>query len=518
MQSDAIAIGRKGAAPLFETGDWTFDRLARAYDAIEEIAREELRLDTYPNRIEVISSEQMLDAYASFGMPIMYRHWSFGKRFAREEHFYRKGLMNLAYEIVINSNPCISYLMEENTMAMQTLVMAHAGFGHNHFFKNNYAFRQWTDAAGILDFLEYAKNFVARCEERHGAGAVERVLDAAHALGDHGVFRFRRPPEPTPTERRRRERMRVEDEERSYNDVWRTVTPAREHKEERTLAAEERETKRKRELKLPEENLIYFIERYSPVLEEWQREILRIAREINQYFYPQKQTKVMNEGCACFVHHYVANALYDRGLLTEGAMLEILHQHSGVVAQPNFDDPGYFGINPYALGFAMMQDIRRICTEPTAEDREWFPSFAGNGDWCAVLRDAWANFRDESFIRQFLSPHLIRQLRLFVIFDEVNASELLVSDIHDERGYARIRDALANSYDLGASESDIHVVDADLAGDRHLRLRHNMRDGIPLHETDRQKVVNHIRGLWGFDVSLIGVDASGAEWFEVRSE
>ncbi len=518
MRAHSIATVRKGVTPLFEGGDWTFDRLARAYDAIEVVAQEELRLDTYPNRIEVISSEQMLDAYASFGMPIMYRHWSFGKRFAREEHYYRKGLMNLAYEIVINANPCISYLMEENTMAMQTLVMAHAGFGHNHFFRNNYAFRQWTDAAGILDFMEYAKNFVARCEERYGAAAVERVLDAAHALGDHGVFRFRRPPEPTPTERRRRERLRVEDEERSYNDVWRTVAPVREHKEEKALAAQEREAKRKRDLKLPEENLLYFIERYSPVLEEWQREILRIAREINQYFYPQKQTKVMNEGCACFVHHYVANALYDRGLLTEGAMLEILHQHSSVIAQPAYDSSGYFGINPYALGFAMMQDIRRICTEPTAEDREWFPSFAGNGDWCAVLKDAWANFRDESFIRQFLSPHLMRQWRLFVILDESDASDLLVSDIHDERGYARIRDALASSYDLAGIEPDVLVVDADLAGDRQLRLRHNMRDGIPLHEAERQKVVNHARSLWGFDVSLIGVDATGAEWFEVRSE
>ena len=116
---------------LFEGSDWTFDTLVRTYEAIEQVALEDLGLDVYPNQIEIISSEQMLDAYSSIGMPLMYQHWSFGKQFVREERFYRKGYMGLAYELVINSNPCISYNMEENAMAMQALVMAHAAFGHN---------------------------------------------------------------------------------------------------------------------------------------------------------------------------------------------------------------------------------------------------------------------------------------------------------------------------------------------------------------------------------------------------
>ena len=151
---------------------------------------DELGLDVYPNQIEVITAEQMLDAYSSVGMPLFYKHWSFGKHFAHQEASYRKGLMGLAYEIVINSSPCISYLMEENTATMQTLVIAHAAFGHNHFFKNNYLFKQWTDADGILDYLEFAKNYVAQCEERHGRLAVEQTLDAAHALMSHGIYRY----------------------------------------------------------------------------------------------------------------------------------------------------------------------------------------------------------------------------------------------------------------------------------------------------------------------------------------
>ncbi len=153
-----------GVEPLFKGAEWDFDLVKKTYDAIEKIGVGEMGLDIYPNQIEVITAEQMLDAYASIGMPSMYRHWSFGKHFAREETMYRKGARALAYELVINSNPCINYIMEENTMTMQTLVMAHAAMGHNHFFKNNYLFKQWTDATSILDYLAFAKEYVAECE------------------------------------------------------------------------------------------------------------------------------------------------------------------------------------------------------------------------------------------------------------------------------------------------------------------------------------------------------------------
>jgi stage V sporulation protein R len=137
------------------------------FDAIRKVA-ERFKLDTYPTQLELISAEQMLDAYASVGMPVNYRHWSFGKQFISSEKNYRRGHMGLAYEIVINSDPCIAYLMEENTLPMQALVMAHACFGHNSFFKGNYLFRMWTDASSIVDYLVYAKGYIAECEERHG--------------------------------------------------------------------------------------------------------------------------------------------------------------------------------------------------------------------------------------------------------------------------------------------------------------------------------------------------------------
>ena len=144
MTATTLSGGASTAADglLFDGAEWDFETVRRVYSAIEAIARDDLGLDVYPNQIEIISAEQMLDAYSSVGMPLMYAHWSYGKRFVRDEALYRKGYQALAYEIVINSNPCISYCMEENTMAMQAVVIAHAAFGHNHFFKNNYLFQQ----------------------------------------------------------------------------------------------------------------------------------------------------------------------------------------------------------------------------------------------------------------------------------------------------------------------------------------------------------------------------------------
>jgi len=504
--SETVLAPAKGL--LFEGAEWDFDKIRRAHDAIEEIATKELGLDVYPNQIEVITSEQMLDAYASVGLPLMYRHWSFGKRFAREDALYRHGLQGLAYEIVINSSPCISYIMEENSMAMQTLVIAHAAFGHNHFFKNNYLFRQWTDAEGILDYLTFARDLVARCEEKHGVQAVEQVLDAAHALMTHGVHRYARRAKANLAEERRRAEERRAHMERTYDDLWEHVVPKRRPDDEDGAEAAKERAEMRRQLGLPEENLLYFLEKRAPRMEGWQRELVRIVRNISQYFYPQKQTRMMNEGCATFVHYEILNRLHERGLINDGAYLEAMHSHTNVVFQPEYDDRRYNGINPYALGFAMMQDIKRICTVPTEEDRVWFPEIAGNGDPYGTLRDAWANYRDESFVLQYLSPRVMRQFRLFKVLDEATQDALVVDAIHDERGYRELRSALARHYDLARAEPDIQIADVDLSGDRRLILRHAVHDGVLLDEPTCKAVLEHLSTLWRYSVLLEEVDAA----------
>ena len=213
--------------PLFDGPEWNFELIGQTYHAIEDIGVGEMGLDIYKNQIEVITAEQMLDAYSSIGMPLMYRHWSFGKRFAKDEMLYRKGARSLAFEIVINSDPCINYIMEENSMTMQCLVMAHAAMGHNHFFKNNYLFRQWTQADAILEYLAFAKKFVAECEEKFGLSAVEAVIDAAHALMNQGVSRNASPRRKfDPRREHEREMRRREYELEIYNELWRTLPTA----------------------------------------------------------------------------------------------------------------------------------------------------------------------------------------------------------------------------------------------------------------------------------------------------
>ncbi len=471
---------------LCQTADWDFATLQRIHDACEKVALGELGLDVYPNQIEIITAEQMLDAYSSAGMPLYYRHWSFGKHFASQEAFYRKGLMGLAYEIVINSSPCISYLMEENTATMQALVIAHAAFGHNHFFKNNYLFRQWTDAEGILDYLDFAKSYVAQCEERHGRLAVELTLDAAHALMSHGIDRYPGKKNLDLRAEEKRAEERRAHEESVFNDLWRTV-PTGPVKSAELLSTE----RRRKLLGLPRENILYFLEKVAPRLQPWQRELLRIVRHIAQYFYPQSQTKVMNEGTATYVHYRIMNRLHEQGRLSDGNFLEFLQSHTNVVFQPDFDDPRFSDFNPYALGFAMMQDIERIVSNPEDEDREWFPDIAGTGDVMAVLRHVWANYR-----------------RMFHLHDDPQeAAGIRVDAIHDARGYRRIRRELARQYDVGYIDPNIEVVDVDLAGDRRLMLRHVVVKGAQLNETDARRVLQHLADLWTYDVSLVEVDA-----------
>jgi stage V sporulation protein R len=216
----------------------------------------------------------------------------------------------------------------------------------------------------------------------------------------------------------------------------------------------------------------------------------------------------MNEGTATYVHYRIMNRLHQQGRLSDGNFLEFLQSHTNVVFQPEFDDQRFSDFNPYAIGFAMMQDIERIVTKPDDEDREWFPDIAGAGDVMGVLREVWANYRDESFISQFLSPRLIRNWRLFHLHDDPEFTEgVQVDAIHDARGYRRIRRELARQYDVGYIDPNIEVVDVDLAGDRRLMLRHVVVKGAQLNETDARRVLQHLADLWTYDVSLVEVDA-----------
>jgi len=295
-----------------------------------------------------------------------------------------------------------------------------------------------------------------------------------------------------------RQREREDYLQSQVNDLWRTV-PVRD--------TEEKTKKKRRFPPEPQENLLYFIEKNAPRLEPWQREIVRIVRKIAQYFYPQRQTQVMNEGWATFWHYTLLNHLFEEGKVTEGFMLEFLQSHTNVVYQPPYHSRAYSGINPYALGFAMYRDIRRICESPTEEDRRWFPGIAGS-DWRTTLDFAMRNFKDESFIAQYLSPSLIREMKLFAVVDDDRDDKLEIAAIHDDAGYRSVRQTLADQYNLGNREPNIQVWNVDVYGDRSLTLRHFMHDRRPLGDTT-QEMLRHIGRLWGYAVRIESVDEDG---------
>jgi spore cortex formation protein SpoVR/YcgB (stage V sporulation) len=332
---------------------------------------------------------------------------------------------------------------------------------------------------------------VLECERLYGIEAVEATLDACHSLQDFGVNRYKHPKLLSAAEERERQKEREAYAWSQFDDVWRTVPTKAAGKKRAALKAFPEE---------PQENLLYFIEKNAPRLAPWQRELVRIVRKMAQYFYPQGMTKVMNEGWATFWHYTLLNRLYDKKLVTDGFMLEVLSSHTNVITQRGFDQRGYGGINPYALGFAMFTDLRRMCEAPTPEDQRWFPDIAG-ADWLKVFDFAMRNFKDASFIAQYLSPRLIREFRLFAIADHAREDELMVDSIHNDAGYRRIRNLLSAQYDRDNRLPDIQVIDYARDGDRSLTIRHKQLRGRPLAK-DYPRVLDHLQYLWGFKVRL----------------
>ena len=782
--------------------EWTFAKIEAYTDAIAQIASEDYKLDTYPNQIEIISAEQMIDAYSSVGLPVGYKHWSYGKQVVGMSESYKRGQMGLAYEIVINSDPCIAYLMEENTMAMQALVIAHASFGHNcfsddtelltqdgwksredvnvgdiiatyhrdskeieyhpvdekfeydykgemcHFknstsdhlvtpnhnmiyvsstgkveecvagdwtdadtraitsgianvpenplysdeelrlyawcitdgriscvptnewdfllmnprkierlralldyleieytetpiksrevksfsvnldskflkdmptdfmlsarqynifvrewlrtdgiiqthdtkedsgrlftyknhhvdklqelavlsgakasyecnddgvysiniilnvsdiqmstspltgtqdydgkvwcvsvknhtlvsrrngrvlitgnsyFKNNYLFKERTNADGIIDELLFAQTYVRDCEDRYGVDVVEAFLDHCHALQHHGVDHYIRPGRKSKDQRAEDQIAKGAQTQAEVNQLWDALIPKDD--EDAVRAA----TKFPAE---PQENLLYFFEKYAPNLETWQREIIRIVRKRSEYFWPQMQCQVGNEGTATYYHYNILQTMADRKLIGPSFMTEILISHTGVVSQQPFNSKHFNGINPYALGFAIMQDIKRMCENPTAEDWEWFPNVCG-GDPHVEVQKAAFNHKDETLILQYLSPKVIRDLKLFSVQDHASSKHQTITGIHDEDGYRKVRHTLSKQNDIHTKIPNISIEDVNLQGDRKLFLRHDMYENMRLHTNEAKDTLMHVYKLWGFDVELNSYNSIG---------
>ncbi len=499
--------------PLFSGVEWDIPLLNKMWATIDKIGKS-YGLDYQQPRIELVTAHQMMDSNAAIGLPYMYSHWSFGKQILKTRELYAANKTSLAYEAIINSDPPIAYFMENNSATLQALVMAHACVGHADFFKNNYLFQKYTRPELVIAYSKYAKNFMAAYETKYGEYETTALLDAAHTLSYSSVDKYLRNDITYMSKA-------VDSEIESYSALSDLHRAARDAQPERfelsQLAQDVLEG-----MRLPEENLLHFIAKYSPTLTAEKREVLNIVRNLAQYFYPQIRTKVMNEGWASFWHYTIMTDLHTGGYITDGSYLEFLHSHTDVLRQAGIpmtktDDPkdtpqderGYYGINPYALGFAMFKDLKRICEEPDEEDSKWFPRLVGT-DWKKTLFDIRTNYVDSSFILQFLSPKVIRQFKFLSIegddndslfYDEDLGDVQIVTAVHDDEDIRQIRRNLSDQYNAAKQLPNIEVVACDLLGDRTLHLKHQNSENKALAE-ESTEVLDYIRILWGYDVEL----------------
>lgn len=474
------------------------------------IAKDKFELDYYTPHIEIIRADHMLDVYTTVGLPNSYKHWTFGKRRMIEERKYDAS-KHLSYEIVINSEPCIAYCMDTNSPVMQMLVIAHACYGHNAVFKNNYLFKEFTNADTILSDMKNMRDFVFECEEKYGWKEVSDFLDFCHAMQFMDV-----PDTKAQKTLSRHEMEKRAKEKRMARFEQATKTKVFNNNSEENDNARDKQSSSSFPYR-GEKNILCYMADHDGRFPEWKQTIMRMRSELSQYFKPQMMTKMLNEGFATFTHMKILETMVDIGLMDYGMSMEFHSTNDAVIYQPSAirkmkDEDGVIhdvfvgaSMNPYALGLAMFQDIERICMNPTEEDKQWFKHFAGNGDWLSMVKHAMESSSDETFVEQYLSPTVMRKFAFFDLEDRAKSDFYWVAAIHDEDGFRQIRSQLASDYRISDLIPDVRVYNYQDA-DRCLILRHQMRNGAPLDPATLQPILQHIHYQRGFPVVIESVD------------
>jgi stage V sporulation protein R len=450
--------------------------LEAALEQIWEIARR-FGLDPFPTRFEMVPATVMYEI-GSYALPGRYSHWTFGKAYHRMKTMYDFGLSKI-YEVVINTNPSYGFLLETNSPIQNKLVMAHV-LGHVDFFKNNVYFSK-TNRRMVESVSTHASR-MSEYEFRYGRKTVEKFLDAVLSIEEHidpnfFIRRERELPRGKEEQLKRNEADAAarRPKEGRYDDLWNMGV-----KPEAQPAAGAEEPRGDR---LPEKDLIYYILRNSPALEDWQRDVMAMIHEEMEYFVPQMQTKTLNEGWASFWHSRILRELE----LTDTELLEFAELHSGVVS------PHKGQLNPYYLGYKILEDIERRWDNPSAEEREKFGRQDGGGR--AKIFEVRELESDVSFLRNYLTEDLCEELDLYV-FELVEEEEWTVT----EKRWERVRDQLvANMTNFGFPY--IVVADGDYNGNRELYLKHSF-EGAELDGNYARKVLEHVHALWGRPVHL----------------
>lgn len=442
--------------------------LEKALEQIWDIATNKFGLDPFPTRFEIVPATVMYEV-GSYALPGRYSHWTFGKAYHKMKTMYDFGLSKI-YEVVINSNPSYAFLLENNSLLQNKLVIAHV-LGHVDFFKHNAYFSQ-TNRRMVDDAATHARR-INEYEFKYGRKVVEDFLDAVLSIEEH--------IDPNFFIKKRREAKSSEEEtiRRSPSDPYEDLASV----QEREAAAKAEAAKAQSQQAEPEKDLIWFIMQNSPNLQPWQRDVMSMIHDEMLYFVPQMQTKIMNEGWASFWHSRIMRELD----LPDHEHMEFAELHSGVVS------PHRNQLNPYYLGYKIFEDIERRWNEPTPEEQEQFGRKPGEGR--AKIFEVRELDNDVSFLRNYLTEELCEELDLFV-YELVEEEEWTIT----EKRWQKVRDQLvSNMTNFGFPY--IEVVDGDYRGNRELLLRHRY-EGAELDVRYARKVLEYVFKLWGRQVHI----------------
>lgn len=442
--------------------------LQKAIDEITEIAIG-FGLDFYPMRYEICPAD-IIYTIGAYGMPTRFSHWSFGKQFYKMKLHYDLGLSQI-YELVINSDPCYAFLLESNTLTQNKLIVAHV-LAHCDFFKNNVRFSN--TRRDMVESMTATAERIASYERQYGKYEVEKFLDAVLSIQEHIDPSLIRPQLIY-------DEVDEEEEENliiptPYDDLWKLDEHLQGKKEEKP-----KKTKKKKFPPKPEKDLLLFIEQYSRELEEWQRDILTMMREEMLYFWPQLETKIMNEGWASYWHQRIMRELD----LDTAETIEYAKLNAGVL------QPSRTSINPYYLGLKIFEDIERRYDNPTEEMKKMGVKPGSGREKIFEVREIES---DISFIRNYLTKELVEQEDLYLFEKKGNTYQITTKD------FEKIRDQLV-SMRVNGGFPYIVVEDGDYQRNGELYLKHSY-EGMELDPYYLENVLPYVYQLWGRSVHL----------------
>ena len=465
-------------------------------------------LDFYPTVVQLLTYDEISEIAAYGGFPVRYPHWTFGMEYEELQRGYEFG-MHKIYEMVINTNPCYIFNLSSNTLLDHLLVVAHAT-GHNDFFKNNVYFSA-TDTNMINKMANHGtriRNYMARWGKEKVTAFLDLVLRLVTLVDGADAWKEKEAKDKNISDKRHYNyprRLNV-DKDRMYMEPFLNTEDFKKRQRDNVKEldiADDIEV-----FKEPTRNILAYLRDNAP-LKLWQADILSMIYEEAMYFYPQRQTKVINEGWASMVDSVI---LAEQGLASLGqkgddhGIVEYAMHKAGVLG-------GKYSVNPYRLGYYLLKDIRERWDKgqfgPEWDDckniheKEKWDKNTGLGK--EKIFEVRKYYNDVGLIREFFTEDFCREHEYFQWKHYPNGEFRL-----DSRDFVQIKKSLLKKH-LNGGLPDIRLTEPNYKGKGIMFLQHYSDDNRTLHYKNTNEVISAISKIWNNDVCLATHDKNGQE-------